>query len=371
MANSVSTGRKAPDVRANIRPEARVRSTTKALLLFTLAFSLYAGTFLGTVVAPWWPLKLFISLANAFFLSTLFVIGHDACHQSFAPSKLLNSILGRIALLPSWHPFAGWENGHNHIHHAWTNLSGKDFVWAPLSKEAYDQLPGWHRALHRYYRTALGLGAYYFLEIYIGKLLLPGPKIRGNKRLGRFIADDLLLIAFIAAQTVFLIHAPGWFGNDTSALESLFFGQWLPFVVWNWLIGFLIFLHHTHPQVPWFDNQEEWTFFGGQVLGTAHVTFPGPINWVVYNIMEHTAHHVDTRIPLYNLAEAQKSLRDAYSGEIVEHKFTTRSFRYALRVCKLYNYRTHCWTSWDGEPTSSPTIKEPMESVPCTSSTVQ
>ena len=61
------------------------------------ASGLYLGTLLATVFAPWWPLKLFFSLANAFFLSTLFVIGHDACHEAFVPYRWLNAVLGRIA----------------------------------------------------------------------------------------------------------------------------------------------------------------------------------------------------------------------------------------------------------------------------------
>src|SRR5271167_3089618 len=108
---------RASDVRAKIPAAARQRSTVKALFLFGTGLSLYLGTLLATVLAPWWPLKLFFSLANAFFLATLFVIGHDACHEAFVPYRWLNRLLGRIALLPSWHSYAGWENAHNHIHH--------------------------------------------------------------------------------------------------------------------------------------------------------------------------------------------------------------------------------------------------------------
>ena len=348
---------RADGVRAIIPEEARRRSTARALFLFGVGMGLYLATFLGTVLAPWWPLKLVLSLGNSFFLSTLFVIGHDACHGSFVPYRWLNALLARISFLPSWHSYSGWQHGHNHNHHVWTNLRQKDYVWVPLSKKEYDRLPAWRRALHRRYRTIPGLGLYYFFEVYLPKVLFPAKRHRGRYSLGRYIADDLLVASFIAAQAAFLVYAPRWFGVTSPAVESLFFGQWLPFIVWNWLIAFLILLHHTHPRIPWFDTPEEWSFYRGQIQGTSHVIFPGPINWFIHNIMDHTAHHADSRVPLYHLAEAQKCMRKAFAADIVEHRFTMRSFRYMLGVCQLYDYRNHRWLNWAGEPTSSSTIE--------------
>jgi acyl-lipid omega-6 desaturase (Delta-12 desaturase) len=347
---------RAGDIRAKIPVAARHRSTVRGLFLFTLGVGLYSGTLLATVLAPWWPLKLVFSLANAFFLSTLFVIGHDACHEAFLPYRWLNALLARIAFLPSWHSYTGWQHAHNHIHHVWTNLRGRDFVWAPLDKEEYDHLPASRRALHRWYRTWPGLGAYYFFEIYLRKILFPGREQRGHKSGWRFLADDLLVAAFIAAQAAFLVYAPVWFGAPGTTVESLVFGQWLPFAIWNWLIAFLTLLHHTHPRIPWFNDLREWSFYGGQVRGTSHVIFPGPINWFIHSIMEHTAHHVDSRVPLYHLASAQRSMQKAFSDDIVEHRFSVRSFRYLLNVCQLYDYHNHRWMNWAGEPTSSSTF---------------
>jgi len=131
-------------------------------------------------------------------------------------------------------------------------------------------------------------------------------------------------------------------------------------LVWLYLVGFLTFLHHTHPLIPWFDDLQEWTFYKGQIRGTAHVSFPGPINWVIHGIMEHTAHHADPRVPLYRLAEAQESLAQAFPDDIIEHKFGWHSFSYTLRTCRLYDFRNHRWLDWNGEPTSSRTIAAPV-----------
>lgn len=362
MSDSNGKSLKPGEVRAVLPARARERSTLTALALMGVGVALYSATLIGTVLVPWWPLKLLFSLANTFFIGILFVIGHDACHGAFTPYAWLNALLGRIAFMPSWHPYAGWEHAHNHVHHAWTNLRQKDYAWAPYSKADYDRLAAWRRRIVRFYRTPLGLGAYYFFDVYLQRTIFPSRKFRGHMRMRRFVADSLLVLAFVVAQGAFLIFASRRFGGG-SAVESLFFGQWLPFVLWNWLIAFLIFLHHTHPRIPWFDDSQEWTFYKGQILGTAHVQFPGPINWVIHNIMEHTAHHADPRVPLYRLGEAQESLARAFPDDIVEHKFSWRSFRYTLRTCQLYDYQAHCWTNWSGQPTSSRTLKARVETL--------
>ncbi len=359
MSESRCQSLKPGEVRAKMPAGVRDRSLATALGLFFLGAGLYLATLVATVAAPWWPLKLLFSLANTFFIGILFVIGHDACHGAYTASAWLNGLLGRIAFFPSWHPYTGWGHAHNHVHHAWTNLRQKDYAWAPLSKDDYDRLPAWRRAVARLYRTPLGLGLYYFFDVYLRRTIFPKRDFRGAMRMSRFVADCFLVVAFIAAQAALLVVLTRWFGSRNSVIESLLFGQWLPFALWNWLIGFIIFLHHTHPRIPWFDDPEEWSFYKGQILGTAHVRFPGPINWVVHNIMEHTAHHADPRVPLYHLGKAQESLARAFPDDIIEHKFSWRSFRYTLRTCRLYDYRRHRWLGWTGEPTSSRTIEAP------------
>jgi omega-6 fatty acid desaturase (delta-12 desaturase) len=351
---AIATGLKANEVRAVLPETAHERSLAKALALFTLGNAGYLACVAGIVCLPWWPVKLFLSLGCGFFTGILFVIGHDACHGSFTSSRWLNGLLGRLAFLPSWHPFTGWEHAHNHVHHAWTNLRGRDYAWAPLSKAEYDKKSALGKWLQRFYRTPLGFGPYYFFQVYLRRTIFPDRECLRRMRMVRFRADCLMVLAFIFAQGWLLAIASRWRG--TSVWETLLFAQWIPFAVWNWLIAFLIYLHHTHPRIPWFADQKEWSFYRSQILGTAHVTFPGPINWVIHNIMEHTAHHADMRIPCYNLAEAQASMNAAFSHDIVEHKFSLRSFRYTLRTCQLYDFANHRWTNWSGQPTSSRTI---------------
>jgi omega-6 fatty acid desaturase (delta-12 desaturase) len=87
------------------------------------------------------------------------------------------------------------------------------------------------------------------------------------------------------------------------------------------------------------------------VQATVHVELPRPIELILHNIMEHTAHHADPRVPLYNLEKAQKHLEDTY-GEIVVVPFTFGGFFNTLRTCRLFDYENHRWLDWDGKPTT-------------------
>lgn len=334
----------------------RERSTGKAIGLFLGGVALYLAAIGGIVLVEAWVLRGLLSGVAAFATAVLFVIGHDACHGAFTNHRWLNAVLGRLAFLPSWHPYAGWEHAHNRVHHAWTNLRGEDYAWAPLSKGDFARLSRWGRLRERFYRSLFGFGCYYFYEVYCKKTLWPSAAFRGKTSLRRLAADDALVLAFVLAQAICLVLVGQWLRPTSSAIALLLFAQWLPLVAFNWLIGFLIFLHHTHPLIAWFDDRDEWSFYLGQIRGTAHVTFPGPANWLIANIMEHTAHHADPRVPLYRLGAAQAAIERAFPQDVVLHKFTWHSFRYTLRACQLYDYRNHCWLSFAGTPTTSRTI---------------
>ena len=88
------------------------------------------------IVESWW-IKMLTSMVAALWIARLFVIGHDACHGSYTPSKTLNKWIGRIAFLPSLTPYSLWEIGHNLAHHGFTNLKGRDYVWTPYSPSEF------------------------------------------------------------------------------------------------------------------------------------------------------------------------------------------------------------------------------------------
>jgi omega-6 fatty acid desaturase (delta-12 desaturase) len=132
----------------------------------------------------------------------------------------------------------------------------------------------------------------------------------------------------------------------------------VPQAVWNWLIGFIILQQHTHPRVPWYSERDFPcpSHFQKQVRATPHVIFPAPFRFLMRNVMEHTAHHADPTVPLYQVADAQKALERVYRRDIVRVIWTPFSFLRTLRICRLYDYASHRWLDYNGASLSEPLL---------------
>lgn len=318
------------------------------LLLFD--YSLLLAALAGTVLAGAWWLKLACGLAAGFVTGRLFIIGHDACHQSLTPHRRLNHWLGRIAFLPSLTPYSLWEVGHNVVHHGYTNLKGFDFVWAPLTAEEYAALSPRQRLLDRIYRSGWAPGLYYMVEIWWKRMFFPSRRQMPTRR-RVFLLDNLLVTGFALLWVGAMWAAAVATGQ--SLLLVLAMGVVAPFLFWCAMIGFVVYVHHTHTAVSWHDDRGDWSRAQPFVSTTVHLTFPLAIGSVLHHIMEHTAHHVDMTIPLYRLKQAQAKLEEMLPQRIIIQRFSWRWYFDTARRCKLYDFARQCWTDYQGRPTST------------------
>ncbi|HEY0613894.1 MAG TPA: fatty acid desaturase [Candidatus Elarobacter sp.] len=339
----------AGETREILRPY-RERNTVLALRILAIDLVAYAACFAAIVVVPSPLAKAVLGAVLGLVIGRLFVIGHDACHGSFTPNRRLNALIARVAFLPSLTPFGPWRLGHNQTHHAYTNRRGLDYVWAPLATRDWSRVPPYRRLLERLYRSALGQGANYLLEIWSAYLLVPRASTRRRWR-SAYTADTLLVFA-VAALTGTLVVALASRTNQSAPLLLLATMTW-PFLVWNALMGFVIYQHHTDPAIHWYGAGEPVPETL-QSDATQDVIFPGPVNVLFHNIMEHTAHHADPSIPLYHLPAAQRRLISHDAAAVRTKRWTLPGFIETTRRCKLYDFEAGCWTDFQGRPTSSP-----------------
>ena len=325
------------------------RRTALAVFLLAVDLVIYAALMAGTVLLEAWWAKLLSGMAAGFMIGRLFVIGHDACHQSYTPHRRLNRLLGRIAFTVSLTPYSLWEVGHNVVHHGYTNLKGVDFVWAPLTKEEFEALSPTRRALERLYRSGWGPAFYYLIEMWWLRMFFPRKTYMGTQR-KEFTYDGLYVLASAAVWIGVMVAAA--IGPGQSVWATLFYGVVVPFMFWNAMIGFVVYVHHTHTAVQWHDDKAAWGRAAPFVSTTVHLTFPMKIGAMMHHIMEHTAHHVDMSIPLYKLERAQKVLEETLPGRIIVQHFSWRWYFETARKCKLYDFSRRCWTDFQGRATS-------------------
>jgi omega-6 fatty acid desaturase (delta-12 desaturase) len=283
----------------------------------------------------------------------LFMIGHDAAHGSLTRVRRVNETIGHLALLPSLHVFGLWRFHHD-VHHRYTNLAGRDFVWAPLAPDAYSVLPRWRQRLYRFYRheSGLGLGLNYMLEIWIPRMLWPR---RGHALPGRrtLVVHTVTLAAMLVAGTVLAgllveVVRPQRAGDPLYWASVALFLFLIPLAATHWVIGWVVYLNHTHPDIVWYDDPAEWSDHDVQLEGSAGVVVRGTRNAVwPRRIMNHTAHHVDPGVPLRHLADAQRELATTAGDRVVSYRWSIDEFRSILADCKLYDFGTRSWVGYE------------------------
>ena len=333
-------------IRSWLEPMAQ-RSVRYALWLLAIDFSLWFGLLAGTVYFDAWWVKLLCGLAAGFVTGRLFILGHDACHQSLTPHRTLNKWLGRVAFLPSLTPYSLWDVGHNVVHHGYTNLKGVDFVWAPLTQQEYQSLSALGRWLVRLHRSGWAPGLYYLTEIWWKRMFFPSTRYMPTRR-RIFVQDNLLVSAFGLLWLGGLAWAAVLF--DQSIWLVWLCGFLLPYIFWCAMIGFVVYVHHTHERVSWHQDRAAWARAQPFVSTTVHLTFPMQMGALMHHIMEHTAHHVDMSIPLYKLQQAQTKLEELLPGRIIIQRFSWRWYFDTARKCKLYDFSRACWTDFQGRP---------------------
>jgi omega-6 fatty acid desaturase (delta-12 desaturase) len=339
------------EIRAWLRPVAAQR-TGLAVALLVLDWALFLLAIAAVVYFEACWAKALCGLVAGFIIGRLFIIGHDACHQSYTPHRGLNRWLGRIAFLPSLTPYSLWEVGHNVMHHGYTNLKGKDFVWAPYTQAEFSTLSPGRRVLERIYRSGWAPGLYYFVEMWWLRMFFPSRRHMPSRR-PVFLADSALALVAGLVWMAALWAAAAQTGQSVWAL--LGWGFALPFVFWNFMIGFVVYAHHTHTAVVWHEDKSAWSAADPFVSTTVHLEFPLKIGALMHHIMEHTAHHVDMSVPLYGLKKAQAILEQTLPERIIIQRFSWRWYFDTARRCKLYDLAAQHWTDFRGRPTGQTT----------------
>ena len=255
----------------------------------------------------WMVQPLFAGLATI-FIGRLFVLGHDACHQSLTPSRRLNRWLGTLAFLPSLHPFSLWDLGHNRIHHRYTNQRGLDYVWEPLEPEEYRRLRRGRAGVSRLPHAARALGLLRRGDLVAEDVLPAAGEIGGYRR--EYVWDHVLIAAWTLALPAGLVALRlHWAGpadaGRTSPQRSCGVGSCRSSGS-SPSMSTIIYLHHTHPSVVW--TRPADTPENAQLAGAVHVVLPAVLERTLHQIMDHPAHHVRPGIPLYRLSGGEALL---------------------------------------------------------------
>jgi omega-6 fatty acid desaturase (delta-12 desaturase) len=314
------------------------RSTLQTFGWYAFDLALYLGLMWGVFAAESWWVKLLFGFGAGCAVAFMFVWAHDAAHGALFKSDWTAEILGTAFMLPSLNPYRLWCHGHNRVHHGFTSYSPVDWIWRPLTPVAYAALPWYRRLVYRMERSPWTCALHYLLKVWWPGMVMYRPDRQSRERFG-YSVHKLITLGFAIAMSVVCYV---WGGGIMGVVA----GVVVPFIVFNYFIALFVFLHHTHPEVPFFDHRPEWSNTIGQVYCSIVWRCSRLSELLIHNIMIHVPHHVDSRIPFYRLKAAYADLQKSYGEYLHEYRFRWRTVRMIFRRCQLYDFDAKRWYSF-------------------------
>jgi omega-6 fatty acid desaturase (delta-12 desaturase) len=279
-------------------------------------------------------LTLLLAIPTGGFLVRTFVIFHDCTHGSLLPSKRANAIVGAMLGFFVLAPFARWRHDHA-VHHASSgDLERRGVGDLPtLTVEEY-QARSWRgRAAYRGFRNPLvmfGLGPIIAMVV--------GPRIATRAQRPRMrhsvLLTDLALVAVVGGLCAWI----GW--QD-------FLLVWAPPALIAGSAGiWLFYVQHQFEDAYW-ESSEQWTYADAALRGSSYLRLPKVLQFFSANIGLHHLHHLNARIPNYNLQRA-------HDENPIFHDVPTLSLADGMRTVRL--------KLWDPERGRMVTFTEARES---------
>ncbi len=161
------------------RLELTKKNLPLALLIFIIPMAGYI-CFLHFFTSHRLAFCIIFSLLVAWFTGMLFIVGHDAGHQSFTSFRIINNLIVRIAFLPSLHSFSLWDLGHNKRHHKYNNVRGIDYVWEPMSPMILPDHHPQNVSCIGLSRSIIGIPFVYAFQIWLPKMFLLRKSVYGK-----------------------------------------------------------------------------------------------------------------------------------------------------------------------------------------------
>ena len=259
--------------------------TTSALPYVAICAVMY----LTLGVSP--ALTAVLAIAAAGFLLRVFVMFHDCAHGSLLPSRRANAVLGTVLGLLVLSPFRRWRHDHA-VHHATSGDLDRRGVGdiVTLTVTEYRERRWRGRVAYRLIRNPVvmfGLGPVFAMIV--------GPRIvaRGARpRMRNSVLGTDAALAVVIGGLCWLI---GW--RD-------FLVVWAPAALLAGSVGiWLFYVQHQFEDAYW-QSGDVWSYADAALRGSSHLKLPRVLQFFTGNIGLHHVHHLNARIPNYNLRRA-------------------------------------------------------------------
>ncbi len=274
---------------SHFRKSSALRSLWQLSSTLTLFVALWAAMYWSLSISYW--LTLLLAVPTSLLVVRLFIFQHDCGHRSFFKSKKANDLVGSFLGIITFTPYHAWRREHA-SHHATSgdlDRRGKSGEIWTMTVDEFNQA-GWFRRLrYRAYRNPLvlfGLGPLYQFVIH-HRLAFALPSAWKMERRSINQTNLGLLLTAIALS---------WLVGPVSFLIVQ-----LPIIGLAAFIGvWMFYVQHQFEEAVW-ESGENWDYVQAALGGSSYYRLPKILQWFTGNIGLHHIHHLDSRIPNYNL----------------------------------------------------------------------
>jgi acyl-lipid omega-6 desaturase (Delta-12 desaturase) len=236
-------------------------------------------------------LALLVAIPASGFLLRTFIVFHDCTHGSFMPSKRLNTWVGVFVGLVVYSPFHSWRQEHAG-HHATSGDLDRRGVGdvQTLTVAEYNALPARSRLAYRLMRNPwimFTIGPIWSLALNPRRI----PKHKRERLQNSHRNTNFGLLV--------LIISFAWLIGPLTFLEIQ-----LPLVAMAGTAGvWLFYVQHQFEGVYW-KRSEDWDYADAALEGSSYLKMAPILQFFTGYIGLHHVHHLNPRIPNYNLQRA-------------------------------------------------------------------
>jgi omega-6 fatty acid desaturase (delta-12 desaturase) len=260
-------------------------------------------------------LVLLLAVPAAGFLLRTYIVFHDCAHGSFLPGRRANARLGAVVGLIVFTPFARWRHDHA-VHHATSgDLDRRGTGDHPTMTVAeYRSGSRGQRVAYRLFRNPLvmfGLGPIYSMLVMARWANRSAPG-----RIHRSVWGTNVALVLMVGAMCWLV---GW---------RAFVLVELPLIALAGGVGiWLFYIQHQFEDTYW-ERTPEWSYSDAALRGSSYLRLPRALQFFTGNIGFHHVHHLNPKIPNYNLQRA-------HDQNPIFHNASKISFWDGLRALRL------------------------------------
>jgi omega-6 fatty acid desaturase (delta-12 desaturase) len=225
------------------------------------------------------------------FLVRTFIVFHDCTHGSFLPSRRANRWLGVVCGVLVYTPFHSWRHEHA-VHHATAGDLDHRGIGDVDTLTVAEYLTGsrGQRLGYRLMRNPLvllGLGPLWAM-ILEPRLV---PRWARDRFARKIISTDIVLLALWGGLCALF----GW--------RAVLFVQLTPALLAGSVGIWMFYVQHQFDGVYW-ERHERWSYAASALHGSSYLRLPKVLQFFTGNIGLHHVHHLNAKIPNYNLQRA-------------------------------------------------------------------